>query len=80
LPSLRAIDRLPSYFVAVGLVTVATALRLAGDPWLGVSVPYLFFYPAIMIAAILGGVGPGVLATGLSAFTSVYLYLAQRVR
>jgi len=67
---------LPSYFVAIGLVAVATTLRLAGDPWLGVSVPYLFFYPAIMIAAILGGVGPGVVATGLSAFTSVYLYLA----
>jgi PAS domain S-box-containing protein len=76
LPSLRAFDRLPSYFVAIGLVAVATTLRLAGDPWLGVSVPYLFFYPAIMIAAILGGVGPGVVATGLSAFTSVYLYLA----
>ena len=76
MPSLRAFDRLPSYFVAIGLVAVATTLRLAGDPWLGVSVPYLFFYPAIMIAAILGGVGPGVLATGLSAFTSVYLYLA----
>ena len=76
MPSLRAFDRLPSYFVAIGLVAVATTLRLAGDPWLGVSVPYLFFYPAIMIAAILGGVGPGVVATGLSAFTSVYLYLA----
>jgi len=75
LPNPRAFDRLPSLVVAIGLVAIAATLRLAADPWLGVSVPYLFFYPAIMIAAILGGVGPGVLATGLSAFTSVYLYL-----
>jgi len=76
LPTARVFDRLPSFFVAIGLVAVATTLRVAADPWLGVSVPYLFFYPAIMIAAILGGLGPGVLATFLSAFISVFLYLA----
>jgi PAS domain S-box-containing protein len=51
-------------------------LRAAADPWLGHSVPYLFFYPGIMVAAIYGGVWPGILATALSGFIAVVVYLA----
>ena len=60
----------------MSIVAVATMLRVAANPWLGRSVPYLFFYPGIMIAAIYGGVWPGILATALSGFIAVVVYLA----
>jgi light-regulated signal transduction histidine kinase (bacteriophytochrome) len=36
---------------------------------------YITFYPAIMVAALLGGIGPGLLATGLSALVATLLIL-----
>src|SRR4051794_35950671 len=54
---------------------VAAAARIVVDPWLGKSVPYLLFFPAIMVAARYGGAGPGMLVTGLSAATAIIWYL-----
>jgi signal transduction histidine kinase len=45
---------------------IAAVIRFAADPWLANSVPYLLFYPAIVVAATYGGFWPGVLATSLS--------------
>ena len=42
---------------------------------LGSSVPFLFFFPAILVSGWYGGLGPGLLATGLSAFVSFYFYM-----
>src|SRR5580765_4260267 len=50
-------------------------LRVGVDPWLGTSVPYILFFPAIMVAARYGGFGPGVLVTVLSAATATFRYL-----
>ncbi|ACB75095.1 PAS domain-containing protein [Opitutus terrae] len=58
-----------------GPVRYATAVLAVAAGWLvraglmqawGDRLPYLTLYPAVMIAAILGGFGPGVLATALS--------------
>jgi len=57
-------------------VLVATLLRLAADPWLGRTVPYLLYYPAVMVAAWYGGFWSGILATALSALIASYWYLA----
>jgi PAS domain S-box-containing protein len=38
-------------------------------------VPYLQFYPAILVAAWYGGLGPGLLATALSASIAMYFLL-----
>jgi len=40
-----------------------------------VSVPYLHFFPAVMISAWFGGLGPGIVATLLSAGAAVYFSL-----
>jgi len=55
----------PGYLGAAAATLAACALRhlFAGY----ISLPYLFFYPAVMLSAMLGGLGPGLLATGLSA-------------
>ena len=50
-----------AYGFALLAFLIAALLRLGIDPWLGKSVPYLMFFPAIMVAARYGGFGPGVL-------------------
>ena len=55
-----------AYLIATVLVAAATFLRLLlGDVLVGV--PFLTFFPAIVLAACIGGLGPGILATTLSA-------------
>ena len=57
------------------LVAVFLGIRLALDPVLGHTVPYLQFFPAIMLATWIGGLGPGVFATALAAMLSAYFFL-----
>ena len=56
-------------------VLVWFGLRELAQPWFGLKVPYLQFYPAVLIAAWYGGFGPGVVATVLSAVLAAYFYL-----
>ncbi len=67
----------PSRYVVAALIVAAFLLaRLTLQPWLGTSVPYLQFFPAIMLVAWLVGLGPGLLAVALSALAAVYFFLA----
>ena len=56
-------------------VAVATALaaRLALMPALGEDAPYLFFVPALLVAAGVGGWGPGIMATTLGALLGFFV-------
>src|SRR5258708_215184 len=54
------------YALAPVAVAIAFLVRLALTPILGDASPYLLFVPAVLTAAGLGGLGPGLLATGLS--------------
>jgi PAS domain S-box-containing protein len=49
--------------------------RFVLNPWLGANVPFLLFFPTILIAAWYGGFGPGLLATGCSALAAMYFFL-----
>jgi PAS domain S-box-containing protein len=53
------------YALAVGASTVAIALKVA----LGTRIAstYILGYPAVMLTAMLGGLGPGLLATAMTA-------------
>jgi len=64
------------YGLSVASVAAAVALRLALSEYLVDSVTYITFYPAVMIAATLGGFGPGFVATLLSAVVVDYWLLA----
>src|SRR6516164_1202332 len=46
-------------------VAIAFVARSALTPILQNDMPYLFFVPAVLVAAGLGGLGPGLVATGL---------------
>ena len=51
-------------------------IRLCLQPWLGLSAPYLHFFPAILLAARIAGFGPGLMATGLAAASAMFFFLA----
>ena len=63
------------YIAAIVIVAAATALRAAIGT-LGVRIPFVTFYPAVMIAGIYAGMRAGLLATALSAFTAGFLFMA----
>lgn len=53
--------------VACAAVALATLARLAMPPAVGAQLPYATFYPAVEVAALLGGLLPGLFATVASA-------------
>ncbi|MPZ59195.1 MAG: PAS domain S-box protein [Rhizobiales bacterium] len=54
------------YALAATFVALAFAARVALAPLLQNEAPYLFFMPAVLMAAGLGGLGPGTFATILA--------------
>ena len=65
------------YSLALSFVAVAFAVRLLLSSSLQHQAPYLFFAPAMLAAAALGGFGPGIAATALSlGGAAVRLHLA----
>jgi PAS domain S-box-containing protein len=66
---------LPAYGLAIAATAVAFALRQAIEQFAGTLPPYVIFYPAVLLAALFGGLGPGLLATGLSALLTAYAVL-----
>jgi PAS domain S-box-containing protein len=60
-------------FMAVG---AGFGLRVALTLWVGPGLPtYITFYPAVMVAALLAGFGPGLLATALAGLSVAYWVL-----
>jgi two-component system, LuxR family, sensor kinase FixL len=63
-----------AYVLSVVLVVLAIVLRMAVGPTLGAQALYLFLIPSVLVAGIVGGLGPGLLATflalGLHLFSS----------
>ena len=55
------------YGIAPLAVAIASLIRLALTPILQDESPYLFFVPAVLVAAGFGGLGPGLMATSLGA-------------
>jgi PAS domain S-box-containing protein len=63
------------YGFAVLAVGAAVLIRLPFHGLFSGGVPFLFFFPAIMAAGWYGGLGPGLLATGLSSSIALYFLL-----
>jgi two-component system sensor histidine kinase/response regulator len=63
----RARHPLIGYGVALGATAISLLVRWPLWPVLGDSVPHMTFFPAVMIAAYIGGFWPGIVATILSA-------------
>ena len=61
--------------IAVALVLAATVIRLVLLQPLGMRAAYVTFYPAVILAALLGGLRGGLLATALSALIADYFWI-----
>jgi two-component system sensor kinase FixL len=64
-----------AYAVAALSVAAALLFRWTFREWFGGNVPYLQFFPAILVAAWFGGFGPGLLATALSTLAAISFFL-----
>ena len=61
------------YWTALAAVLLLLMLRWGLHPWLQDRASFIIFIPAVLLAAGLGGLGPGLLATGLSVILGVLL-------
>ncbi len=62
------------YGFAVATVAAAAGLRQGLETGFHVTPPYITFYPATMLVAVAGGMGPGIIAALLSAcFAGIFL-------
>lgn len=64
------------YGIAVSATAAAFAARMLLTGLFGVRVAFILFYPAVMLAATLGGFWPGILATGLAVVLAEVWLLA----
>jgi PAS domain S-box-containing protein len=55
-------------------VAVAVGLRLLLDPWLGIRVPFITLFGAVIVAAWYGGFGPALLAAAIGYPIAHYIY------
>ncbi len=69
-------DKAPHrYSVAIAIVLIAAILRLVFLQALGMQVAFLTLYPAVVLAALYGGLRPGILATLLAAALGDYFWM-----
>jgi two-component system, LuxR family, sensor kinase FixL len=61
------------YATALLAVGIAFLARIALTPILQDNSPYLFFVPAVLVAAGFGGLGPGLVATALGAVLGFFV-------
>ena len=67
-----------TYVWTLVAVAAAAGLRQLIDPWLGDHLPFVTFFVAVAVAAWLGGIGPGLLATGAGFLLALYLFIEPR--
>ena len=60
------------YLLALLAVAIMFAVRLVLGLWLKVEAPFIFFIPAVMLASLLGGLWPGMLATALGLLLGLF--------
>jgi PAS domain S-box-containing protein len=66
------------YGFTVLAVVATTALRYWLGKSFGLTAPYVTYYPVVIAAAVVGGLGPGLVATLLSGVAAHYFLLAPQ--
>ncbi|HEX5043403.1 MAG TPA: ATP-binding protein [Candidatus Polarisedimenticolaceae bacterium] len=68
-----------AYGVAVLAVAVATGARLVLDPVLGsYAVPFITYFPTVLLVTWFGGLGPGLLSVVLGLVAAEFLFMPPR--
>lgn len=62
---------LPRYLIAVGAVAATTLLKLP----IALDTHFLLYYTTVLFAALAGGLGPGLTATGLAGLAATYFFI-----
>jgi glucose-6-phosphate-specific signal transduction histidine kinase len=62
------------YTFTILAVTLATLLRFALTPLLGLEAPFIVYYPTVVLCAWYGGLGPGLLSTALGSLAALYFF------
>ena len=68
----KIIPALRNYLLAVLIMVIASAIRAVFLAGLGRGIPYVIYYPAVVLAALFGGLSAGFLATALSFFLTFF--------
>ncbi len=74
----RFLDIALRYGVAALAVGVALGIKLLLDPLTVQDTPFLLVFGAIIVSAWYGGLGPGLMATAVSALATDYFFLYPR--
>src|SRR5215203_6149829 len=74
----RSLEIALRYGVAMLAVGVALLAKLLLDPLTVQDTPFLLVFSAIIVSAWYGGLGPGLLATVVSALATDYFFLYPR--
>jgi len=64
-----------AYGIALAAVGVATIIRWAIGDYVPGRIPFTLYFPAIVLATLLGGLWPGVLATILSGLAAWFVFI-----
>src|ERR1051326_7845275 len=75
---LFSLTRRQQYGIAILTVALATGIRLILAPILGEELPFFFFVFPLVISSALGGLGPGLAATGLSLVAGDVMFIHPR--
>lgn len=81
MPSLKlnSANRVSRYIIAVGAVVLAWLLREAGTPlWGPTALPFIFFFPAIVLSAWYGRFRLALISVALSALLAEFFFLQPR--
>ena len=68
-------NRVAAYGFALVMVALAVLVRWIVGEYLGARIPFITFYPAIILATLIGGLWPGIVATVLSALAAWFLFV-----
>jgi hypothetical protein len=63
------------YAVAVLALALATVVRFALMPLLGLTVPFIIYFPTVVLCAWFGGLKPGLLSTALAGLIAWYAFI-----
>jgi K+-sensing histidine kinase KdpD len=75
LRKLRRDNQTICYGVAIAAVALAGLVRWSLEGILVSGVPFITFFPAVIIAAFVGGLGPGLLSVLLSVLAADYFFI-----
>jgi signal transduction histidine kinase len=63
------------YAIAAAITLATVGIRHALDASWGTARPFMLFFPTIMVAGRIGGLGPGVLSTAVASLAIDYLWM-----